>query len=1279
MKGDFTRDTFKPERHYQQVLMQQGRVQIDADWNEQVSIASRRDATTALDIIGHCGGPADAAAFGLFTDPSRLGDRDKAQLEAMYGKLKDGDFFLSPGRYYVDGIQCENESALPYTCQPDRLDVKPLDLPKQDSPARHYLIYLDVWHRHLTALDDSEIREPALGGVDTGTRVKTVWQVRHLEIPKLDGDRPCNSSVPEFDKLLEPPTARLSAKTEHAAASDDPCEVPETAGYKGLENQLYRIEIHDSTSDPPTGRTKWKWSRENGSVVAEIISIAGYQITLATLGPDERLGFRPGHWVEILDDSFELENLPGQLIQVEAYNEAERTLTFKDKVSSLGPKAGVDPQRHPKVRRWEGTGDIKWKWSREEGAASAEIMGIRGNQILLATFRPGDRPHFRPGQWIEILDDLLEKKNLPGRLLEVVAYSEIRRTLTLSGRAAPLAPLSKDGIDPERHPRVRRWKTVTEGSIAALENAVQIEFDEPTARYYTGQFWQIPARAATPSSLAGDIEWPRESDAQGRPKKDSPASLPPRGIIHHYGRLGIATIDHEGTLAFTDCRCLYPVLNTVPRLFYVSGDGQEVMPDLTQHGQFWKLPFPLVLGVANAQCLGESFSVRFRITAGGGQLACKDEASANSPLEVTSDTAGLAVCEFHLDGITPNQQVTAYLLDEANNEVSPPIVFNANLSIANQVAYKPGDHCVGLEGKTNVQSAIDQLAGMVSLYKVSGDGQHAIKVGKLKEPLCVRVANRCGPVEKMTVTFKVIQGGGKVAPGSAKSDTKGEAKCEWFLGEESALQVVEAAIVDDGAKPVTDSTKVLFIAHLSTASQVAYDPSGCSVLKTKGATNVQQALDELCKLHPECDRSLDDLHADGIVRSPEGSLGFDVRISEQNALSIDYSSGIAYVGGCRHVIPTGSLAGIDESTAHQTLLVDNQGKIRLIIKDELPEKYAAIAVISTYGGKILRIVDTRFDLTHIDEKVANSREEIAATRPDRRQFVPLLAYSIKGVKYRNGRNVRFQFDKFVPSGLASDGENIWVANDYDTKIARIPRGAMELADVKFPNLESKSRAVAYDGRYLWFALMGQKFVRRFDPKIRAPRDIPVESEPTAIVFDGDFIWVCHDGSNSVTEIDAETCQVVRVISWSDKPVAIAFDGSHIWVAGEKGSICKIEKPWGDPEQLGSLKQRPRGPLVFDGTCLWFCSGSDLMKIDIENNHETQVAGLSNIELIAFDGIHLWASRLLEDKSTSILKIDVDTGQLLGEGGKIAGSPNSAAFDGTHLWISSDKGVFKKLV
>src|SRR2546428_9392742 len=93
MKADLTRSTFRPERHYSGVRMQQGRVQLDADWNELVDIEAHLDETTRVDVIGPCGMPEDDAGFEV-------------------GPSGDGtDVLLSPGRAYVAGILCEHDAS----------------------------------------------------------------------------------------------------------------------------------------------------------------------------------------------------------------------------------------------------------------------------------------------------------------------------------------------------------------------------------------------------------------------------------------------------------------------------------------------------------------------------------------------------------------------------------------------------------------------------------------------------------------------------------------------------------------------------------------------------------------------------------------------------------------------------------------------------------------------------------------------------------------------------------------------------------------------------------------------------------------------------------------------------------------------------------------------------------------------------------------------------------------------------------------------------------------
>src|SRR5687768_9602279 len=90
--GDFTRLTFKPERRYAGVLMQQGRVQLDADWNEQIAITARRTQVQATDTFGACAVPRATTpnAFELTVVPG-----------------PPADLGLGAGRIYVDGLLAE--------------------------------------------------------------------------------------------------------------------------------------------------------------------------------------------------------------------------------------------------------------------------------------------------------------------------------------------------------------------------------------------------------------------------------------------------------------------------------------------------------------------------------------------------------------------------------------------------------------------------------------------------------------------------------------------------------------------------------------------------------------------------------------------------------------------------------------------------------------------------------------------------------------------------------------------------------------------------------------------------------------------------------------------------------------------------------------------------------------------------------------------------------------------------------------------------------------------
>ena len=68
MRNDATRNTFDAAKNLSRVLMQQGRVQLDADWNEQASILLHYLRALAGDLLGPRA-RAERAGFELWSNP----------------------------------------------------------------------------------------------------------------------------------------------------------------------------------------------------------------------------------------------------------------------------------------------------------------------------------------------------------------------------------------------------------------------------------------------------------------------------------------------------------------------------------------------------------------------------------------------------------------------------------------------------------------------------------------------------------------------------------------------------------------------------------------------------------------------------------------------------------------------------------------------------------------------------------------------------------------------------------------------------------------------------------------------------------------------------------------------------------------------------------------------------------------------------------------------------------------------------------------------------------
>jgi hypothetical protein len=359
--------------------MQQGRVQLDSDWNEWLAELVRRTQAGTLDILGRAVYPATTPHAFEITASSPGGKNT---------------LLIGPGRMYVDGLLAENHGdpaaaqwdpalgemsaspqpplasavtgAIDYTQQPYMPPNSAL--PVGNGP---FLAYLDVWLRPVDYINDPNLIDAAVG-IDSTGRLQTAWQVRLMDLANSPGAT-CASPINNWPPA---PSAGLLTTDTTPTAPSGPCCLTSGAAYTGLENQFYRVEIHqpgalEGSAVPPAslaaGIATFKWSRDNGSVTTGVTTIANVtnsagnpasQLTVQSLGRDQALGFSPSNWIEILDDATEVGQTHGELHQIDTIDVAAKTITLATTLGAGFPAGTPDAGLHTRIRRWDQSGKV---------------------------------------------------------------------------------------------------------------------------------------------------------------------------------------------------------------------------------------------------------------------------------------------------------------------------------------------------------------------------------------------------------------------------------------------------------------------------------------------------------------------------------------------------------------------------------------------------------------------------------------------------------------------------------------------------------------------------------------------------------------------------------------------------------------------------------------------------------------------------------------------------------------------------------------------------------
>ena len=313
---DISRQLFQPEKRYVGTFMQQGRVVTDEDLNAHRRLDAEDERLAFRDIICSKGSPNHGFHIGAPTPVNLNLDRSGY------------NFPVAAGSFYIGGLRFESLARQPETFLTQRdwlqIDADPSALPTIPSVAdlinpndgttteRFDLVYLRGWEHCVSAVEDREVLEYALGGPDTSVfrrrqrRIEVLLNVGQdctaafvdlidsLTAPLL-GDTSGNPHLFDEESCELMSKGRLSVGFTGGPPSDDLCQPPVLGGYLGAENQAIRVQL--------TATNRFIWGFDNAAPLyrVQVVEEEGLNvIRFLTLPRDEFAQPAAGQAVEIL-------------------------------------------------------------------------------------------------------------------------------------------------------------------------------------------------------------------------------------------------------------------------------------------------------------------------------------------------------------------------------------------------------------------------------------------------------------------------------------------------------------------------------------------------------------------------------------------------------------------------------------------------------------------------------------------------------------------------------------------------------------------------------------------------------------------------------------------------------------------------------------------------------------------------------------------------------------------------------------------------------------------
>jgi sugar lactone lactonase YvrE len=163
-------------------------------------------------------------------------------------------------------------------------------------------------------------------------------------------------------------------------------------------------------------------------------------------------------------------------------------------------------------------------------------------------------------------------------------------------------------------------------------------------------------------------------------------------------------------------------------------------------------------------------------------------------------------------------------------------------------------------------------------------------------------------------------------------------------------------------------------------------------------------------------------------------------------------------------------------------------------------------------------------------------------------FTALISSSAQGIIGDVSRNFGAPYS--CPTGMASDGKNIYAADSKSDKIYRLdPESGKVIEEIDAPGY--RIQGMTFDGKLLWLVDAEENVLLQFDP-IRQTTEKTIwcpAKRPTGLAWDGQYLWLGDSRPGRLLQVSTEDGTTIKTLpSPAANPIGLAFDGKYLWVA-----------------------------------------------------------------------------------------------------------------------------------